>query len=429
MKNNIHSNLTVTPFISSLVILITLSFFSCRKDIAQDPANDVVDLVPEWQHDMDTLDNKQFVFSKPVVYQGDPVFTVYSLSGCNYGTADMVTSIHSETGLKQWGFNLDNPCAYHGNYVHLHDNILVINSTNHLQGYDLKTGNKLWEIEFFVNPYFSGAAAQGFGDRLFLEVYSGYKFQENTSALMEINVNTGQHRILIEYDLVTNYGSPGVNPPTLWLNPADGDSILFFLHGYKNLNQNIFFPNGSLSAFSLKEDKILWQLDSLGRYKKGHSKPVIYDNKVYTYMEKKLYCIDATSGEQLWDFAVDTAISGVEPFDWWNIVAYEGKIIAGASDYGMYCFDANTGQIIWHNIQHQIAASYELVVHNDAVYFYSNFFRHMVGVDVHSGNIICNIKTPKNGTYFNGEIITFDEEKNLLYLTDNWSTYAYRPVR
>ena len=72
----------------------------------------------------------------------------------------------------------------------------------------------------------------------------------------------------------------------------------------------------------------------------GNSQAIV-DGKVYIgSMDEYLYCLNAFTGDKIWDFYVPGAISG-------SPCIVDGKVYVGAVYDYIYCWDAETGEMIW----------------------------------------------------------------------------------
>jgi len=89
---------------------------------------------------------------------------------------------------------------------------------------------------------------------------------------------------------------------------------------------------------------VLWEIASPGGY---HYAPSIFDGKVYVASETELFCYDAVTGEELWNFAPTYAYVGG------NLAVSGGAVYIGAGSQagnlaGIYCLDGESGSEIWH---------------------------------------------------------------------------------
>ena len=69
--------------------------------------------------------------------------------------------------------------------------------------------------------------------------------------------------------------------------------------------------------------------------------PVVENNKIYTASSTAFICIDAVSGQLIWQNKLPLSYSQGTP------LIEDDKIIFGAWDTNLYCLDKNTGELIW----------------------------------------------------------------------------------
>lgn len=69
--------------------------------------------------------------------------------------------------------------------------------------------------------------------------------------------------------------------------------------------------------------------------------PVVENNKIYTASSTAFICIDAASGQLIWQNKLPLSYSQGTP------LVHDDKIIFGAWDTNIYCLNKNTGALIW----------------------------------------------------------------------------------
>ena len=74
------------------------------------------------------------------------------------------------------------------------------------------------------------------------------------------------------------------------------------------------------------------------------SSPAVVNRKVYIgSMDEKFYCLDADTGQKLWDYPIPGATSSCS-----SAAVADGKVYVATSYYCIYCWDADTGDEIWN---------------------------------------------------------------------------------
>ena len=146
----------------------------------------------------------------------------------------------------------------------------------------------------------------------------------------------------------------------------------------------ILGPNFSFFvAFNVTDGKHLWQTKQ--SVATGYQSPVIYNNKILVNSSKDLHVIDPDNGN------IDNTISG----DVYSpIMVYNDKVYYGGSTtslgYLAYCFDLKTNQILWKSETNESELTGNPVYHNNNVIF-ENTYGSLFCFDANSGNLIWKI--------------------------------------
>ncbi len=411
-------------------ILFLLAIMSCKKEGLPDPppcTNCNTDTLLVWKHDLDTLTGEESLFVNPIFYKGNPVFIIYDPWDCNYGSAHQVTCLDASTGTKQWGFNLDDPCSSIRN-AYIHNDMLFLNTRSELHGYNLNTLQKVWTINDANLDYAISNGMYGIGEYVYQVMEIGPPTGYLTSSLWQVHAPTGAYTELVRFDLATSTGNPSADPPALWLDPMTGDSVLIFAVNYTQSGQGPQAGTKSLYAFDLKAREYRWKVDSIGIPANNSRIPEVYDNKVYVPTEWRIHCFDLFTGNKIWEAEMPNNTQQID-FAFSRPLAVKGKLIANSTGDEMYCFDAFTGHVLWSVDKYTATANDDLLEHNGVVYLSSGGNGRFVGVDLETGEILLSIRSPNGSPSFAGYNVILNKEKNLLFLNDYKSAYAYKPIR
>lgn len=116
------------------------------------------------------------------------------------------------------------------------------------------------------------------------------------------------------------------------------------------------------------------------------SSPAVTDGKVYVgSRDNHVYCLDALTGAQIWNYTVGEAVDLSSP------AVANGKVIIGSKDDRIYCLNASTGMFIWSFETGGDVLSSATVV-EDKVYIGSNDHR-VYCLSVSTGAQIWNYST------------------------------------
>ena len=150
-------------------------------------------------------------------------------------------------------------------------------------------------------------------------------------------------------------GEPAVKLlPTKWVfTPRDRGSITSspLLDGdfvyVGAAHQSGFSSRGTLYCLDGRTGKVRWTFDSDGKMKPVFSSPCVAEGRVYVgegfHQDSncKLYCINASDGSKIWDFATQSHTES-------SPCVVDGRVYFGAGDDGVFCLDAVSGRRIWH---------------------------------------------------------------------------------
>ena len=420
--------------ISKMTLLITLFLAiisGCCKEGLPDPppctscpdsSKQVV-----WQHDLDTLSGEESLFGDPLIYKGNPIFMIFDQWDCQFGSANRVTCLEAETGNKIWGFDVDDPCSTIEN-GYVHGDILVLNMSRELAGYDLISLKKIWSIA--LSPPMQGSKGlSGIGNKVYLSVTYGTPPFESISALLEVDLTTGTNREVLHFDS-TDWGAyPKIHPPSLWINPLNGDSLLMLAVG---LYEDPTVPNKarhSLHAFNLKTSTFSWSIDSIGIPSNNLKRVEVRNDKVFFLTDYRVHCFDAYNGTKIWSTIIPCCTQYVSIFLNSRLLVSGNKVIVNPSTDNLYCLDASTGDILWEVEQFTATANQDLLEYKGVIYLSSFGFGLLVGIDLETGKVLMKESSPNISPSFSGQNVIVNPDKNLLFLNDFKSAFAYRPVR
>jgi len=88
-----------------------------------------------------------------------------------------------------------------------------------------------------------------------------------------------------------------------------------------------------------RTNKLQWNYTTGGPV---YSSPAVANGKVYIgSYDKKVYCLDASTGTKIWEYTTGGNVSS-------SPAVADGKVYVGSDDGKVYCFDASTGSKIWN---------------------------------------------------------------------------------
>jgi outer membrane protein assembly factor BamB len=121
-----------------------------------------------------------------------------------------------------------------------------------------------------------------------------------------------------------------------------------------------FRSGGLVYCIDALSGQQIWAFNDSGKMKLVFSSPCVADGKVYIGEgfhqdnDCKLFCLDAHTGDKLWEFATASHTES-------SPCVTGGKVYFGAGDDGMFCLDAANGKELWH-LEHLHVDANPLVV-------------------------------------------------------------------
>lgn len=204
----------------------------------------------------------------------------------------------------------------------------------------------------------------------------------------------------------------GIEPPVLWMHP-NGDSILVFHNRQHNFSTS--HPRGGVYAFNLSQDTLLWSLE--GYNPARGLTPYVYDNKIYSE-GNGVGCLDAFTGEVLWEkrFGIPNENTGSG-----SVLVADDKLIVKTVEHTIYALDPNTGAQIWRT-EDAGSTPTPIQYYNGAVYYSSIGKGKIFGVDVQTGEVILEERSPNRSDFpaatFTWSGVRIDQETGYLYTAD-----------
>ena len=142
-------------------------------------------------------------------------------------------------------------------------------------------------------------------------------------------------------DLVWAFSDPGVQAMDFSSSPAVVNDKVYI----GSAVASVFSSSGNIYCIDAKRAETIWKFPT---EKQVFSSPSVAYGRVYVGeglhydFDCKLYCIDKGSGELLWSHQTTSHVES-SPF------IADGKVFFGAGEDGVYCLDAETGDVKWHH--------------------------------------------------------------------------------
>jgi PQQ-like domain len=202
-----------------------------------------------------------------------------------------------------------------------------------------------------------------------------------------------------------------------WLAP-NGDSILVITN---NLLERVPPQKNvaDLLCYNLKTKQVYWHFPNFTPSGIGGGL-VIKDNKLYFGGSAVIYCYDLITKQKVWEYYLSIDSDGFGTGDATPIFDGNRMYTKGSNDY-IYCFDKNTGTVIWKSKQ-KIAASSKLNLHKGVLYCGGYY---LVGVKASNGEAVLSTRAPDTEAGYNfSQGLAIDSATDRLFCADDRRVYC-----
>jgi outer membrane protein assembly factor BamB len=204
---------------------------------------------------------------------------------------------------------------------------------------------------------------------------------------------------------------------TQYWEAPNGDSILVITHSMLERwgsQKNV----ADMLCYNVKTKQNYWYLPNFTPSGIGGG-VVIKDNKLFINGIGVLYCYDLITKQKLWEYYLSIDGDGFGIGDPTPVFVGNLMYTKGSNDY-VYCFDKNTGSLIWKS-KHLIAGGSKLVLHKGILYCMS---RYLAGIKASDGTSVLSTRSPhsEEGWDFTRGL-EIDSATDRLYCAD--ARYAY----
>ena len=275
-----------------------------------------------------------------------------------------------------------------------------------------RTGQSVWEDNWYSSGE-TGSFVRVDGERVYKTRSKEGLYDEHnyllSSPFHSLAWDTLLH-LKISDTYVSN-GYPGIGAPTI------NEDIIYVPIVYYNEESY-----HAIWAINKRTQEILW------RSQVRAEKAFYYSNKIYGYYgydDGKLKCLDAQTGELLWQRQlVQDAEELILSHE--SIIIYENTVFVKTFGKKMYALDAETGVIKWEKEFNSHGPDGGLHPYKDGIYFMGTGYGKIQGVNIHTGNLIMNLESPHKDIYpgaqFSWSGVDVDPETGYLYVSDRYFT-------
>lgn len=303
-----------------------------------------------------------------------------------------LNAVNIETGKEMWKWNdIYIPPTEYINIKAFYENEgkmgYIVGSRHYT--IDLSTGLTHWKIRHSSSFYHEMA---GLGNTYFIFGQPTDTLAEyETKVVFQGNFETGEiHRILVpkfstEPTLGNRIGEVSAVIP--FIENAD----TFLLVGWQNIIPPNFFQS-YLGLYNLTERQWIYEKAYLNEPAWNGVKLfpyTIFEDKVYMSVGYELLCPNLWTGEMIWKkkFNAEIFFSG--------LIVEDGRVIANCEDKVLYCFDANTGNLLWEGEGAGTSSPLTDRYLNEVIYFSGGSSGLIHAVDVRDGKTLWKLEPEK----------------------------------
>ena len=237
------------------------------------------------------------------------------------------------------------------------DGFVYVISEYNLSCFDASTGANIWNFPVVSYAYSAPAVVNG---RVYVGSVNGGVYSLDASSGLQVwNYSTGDSfdsSPTVVNDLVYVESAYG---DIYCLDAASGDRVWNFSIGYTASGSSpavsdgyVYVGNNDGNVFCLDAavGSEIWNFSTGGTV----VSPAVAGGYVYVgSADGNAYCLRASDGARIWNYTTEYNSNGPSHgYHWGNgvsdpAVAY-GKVYVGSSDFLVYCLDASSGNQIWN---------------------------------------------------------------------------------
>lgn len=419
-----------------LLILILSCFIypSCDKNeiiIMDEPPviDDSSGLQIYWHAKFDTIEpygDYLNAYGSPFFFENEILFVKRRCLGnsCNY--KGEIKSFDKRTGETLWSIDIDDALQGVVALEKFHDDKLVLLMHHGIVGFDIQTREVLWKTLY--RDVIPEGKRGGFSIALFDEVgvisiEQGSSPYYDATYLYKFNLASGKGKIIYEVPahevegngILTFY----LGGSTVHKDNQTGDEKLIFRVDTDGPSSSINRPR-KLYCFNVTADSLVWKSPSYTTLPSMPPlEPIIYKDWVYmtgTYnsnLETWLYKFDLSKGNIVDSLRTPTNSGyGTSQF-----LLHEGDLLLNPVGNELYSVDPVKMEINWECDENIANACLNSAIYNDVWFINSWGEGSIFAVDVYTGEVLDEFKSPLQDGFW-GADIQADPETGILYTSN-----------
>ena len=335
-----------------------------------------------------------------------------------------ITAYNKKTGKIEWEYNNTTSLKYGIWYSGLIGDIYIGKTGDGVFGYDLTQRQIIWQINFKEKKLSDGWKMTIHGDYIYMPVTWMFGLVNvSDERMIRIDYRTGDMETVYHIKSVDSL-MDAFSAPVFWTDPETGHDIMYFNNQNWNYSLSPQEISQDMIAVDIETGEVRWcNCEFTPVASNGLIHPIIYKDNVITGGDWSMYSFDAKTGKQNWK----TEFSNLKPWPIWSTAEHlvvENRLYCKDNGQSIWCLNADTGEVIWHNPTDGSNCTPSTVYYKDMLVYTSWGKGSIMVLDAFTGKRIHRERS-HNGSTFNTDVV-YDKETDMFFTTDYKYAYGFK---
>jgi outer membrane protein assembly factor BamB len=353
--------------------------------------------------------------TNPIVYKD---LVIYAANDDGDINKSKLIALNNETGQKMWEWKNNNQQNGYipPNYTYLKDNILIcpiLGKPYQIVAINVDNGQQLWHTTL---PEAGSWQLTGIDNSVF-QIRGNYDKMKDE--IFVADIKTG--------NWISIYKATNINAPVYirgihaYKSTNNKNSLAFLVAKYKDFNFSE--TESTIIKYDIDSNKIIYEkkLDFLPK-KSDPTLAVVSSDKFWLNIEP-VVALSENTGEKILEIPAPF-ISNVAG----KIAVWDNKLFM-TTVTKLFCFNATTGQQLWQEEENTSGSPSRILYYNNTIYYTSIGNGNFHVIDASNGKSLYNINSPDKKTNGKGgfdSVITLDTQNNKIYTATYYSAICYK---